>query len=92
MVICRKIMKSTTEIRPEQRMWRTLVRVTARFPDGVVLMIPGLREGNCECFCPRKAIPPVIFEDMKENERYHVGCNRGAEDIADLCFDGWEDK
>jgi len=79
-------------IKPDQRMWRTLVRVIAKYPDGVVVMIPGYREGNCNVFCPKKAIPPAIFESMEEDKRYHVGTNRGAESVADICFDGWENQ
>ena len=93
MAICRrKIMKSTT-IRPDQKMWRTLVRVDNKLAHGVGLFIPGLfgQFGtNFTVFCPRKAIPPTIFETMKEGKRYHVGCNIGCQRVNDLCFDGWE--
>ena len=82
------------EINPTQKMWRTLVRVIykAKYRDGVVLMIPGFREGVSNVFCPRKAIPPAIYDTMEENKRYHVGCNRGAESVEDICFDGWENQ
>jgi hypothetical protein len=74
-----------------QKMWRTLVRVTAKNSEGVYLSVPAV-SASLETFCPRKAIPPFIFEGMKEDKRCHVGCNIGAENMADLCFDNWENE
>ncbi len=76
---------------PTKRMWRTLVRVQHMWPDGVGLIIPGF-DVHLLVFCPRKAIPPVIYDDMETTKRYHVHCNIGAETGDDLCFDGWENK
>ena len=78
------------KINPEHKMWRTLVRVR-RSQDGVgvELIIPGW-DVKQYVFCPVQAIPPDIFKDMGAGNRYHVGCNIGAEKVEDLCFDRWE--
>jgi hypothetical protein len=76
-------------IKPEHRMWRTLVRVHNRFSEGVMLIISGWNI-DAPVWCPRKAIPPVIFQTMKTDKRYHVKCNIGAEEASNICFDSWE--
>lgn len=79
------------EIKPSQKMWRTLVRVHSVNIDGVCLIIPGWST-HVKVWCPSCAIPPAIFQNMKEGNRYHVGCNIGAEKREELCFDGWENE
>lgn len=74
---------------PSETMWRTLVRVQVRTLEGVFLIIPGVDVRNA-VFCPKEAIPPAIFKRMKKDKRYHVGCNIGAGNVENLCFDGWE--
>lgn len=77
-------------IHPEYKMWRTLVRVTRTHDEhGAWLIIPGW-DVKEEVLCPRQAIPPCIFKNMRANNRYHVGCNIGADSAEDLCFDRWE--
>jgi len=83
------ITPETTEIHPTERMWRTLVRVRNVCRNAVVLYIPGRGYGET-AVCPKAAIPPVIFNSMKDGARYHVECNIGAKDWNDLCFDRWE--
>ena len=80
----------------KNRMWRTLVRVVKKIDqhedmnqECVHLIIPA-RSVTEVIWCPRKAIPPAIFELMKVDSRYHVECNIGAHDSRDLCFDRWE--
>jgi len=77
------------KIKPEHKMWRTLVRVAQVSKNGVSLIIPGWSVKE-EVYCSYQAIPPNIFKDMKTGNRYHVGCNIGTDKIEDLCFDGWE--
>ena len=60
-------------------------------PYGVSLIIPGWSTTK-PVWCPACAIPPVIFQNMKKGNRYHVGCNIGAEKREELCFDEWEDE
>lgn len=78
-------------MKSSEKMWRTLVRVVSLSFFGVTLVIPGW---NCKkrvwvCY---QAIPPLIFRKMKIGNRYHVGCNIGAKNKNDLCFDNWEKK
>ena len=80
------------KVTPSQRMWRTLVVVDKVWkPDGVVLEIPAVLSLGT-AFCPRKAIPPAIYDTMEVGKRYHVECNIGAERVSDICFDRWEEK
>ena len=87
--------KTTT---PNKRMWRTLVRVNKKWDKEqstkdhcVYLIIPAFSPDEL-VWCPRKAIPPYIYDEMEEGKRYYVECNIGAEDSRDICFNKWEDE
>ena len=82
-----------------ERMWRTLVRVTSieqplsplNYPEGVYIVIPGW-DYKREVFVFKQGIPPLIYKTMKPGRRYHVKCNIGTQHTLSLCFDGWEKK
>ena len=77
-------------ILPTEKMWRTLVRVKNVFLEFVVLIVPGFSVRE-EVHCNVNGIPPAIYKNMKPGNRYHVGCNIGAQEKNSLCFDGWEE-
>jgi len=76
---------------PTDRMWRTLVRVDSVRSDSIDAIIPGWNVRR-KVFIWKQGIPPYIFKRLKEGDRLHVTCNIGAEDVEDLCFDGWEEE
>lgn len=76
---------------PQDKMWRTLIRIYSKTGKYVWFIIPGW-DTNQIVYCPSVAIPPAIFKGMEKDKRYHVGCNIGAKNQEDLCFDGWESE
>jgi hypothetical protein len=74
---------------PENRLWRTLVRVVWKEPAQFAVVLPAWNVDE-EIVLPFQCLKPEVYSQLKEGSRLHAQVNIGAENQDDLIFKDWE--
>jgi len=79
------------DIKPSERMWRTLMRVDGHRINGIMFIIPGW-DYRTPVFVPWDQIDERFHGKCdKVGFRLHCYCNTGEDDMKKLKFERWED-